>query len=155
MENINNWLTKPVEKDDVELWFNMNNMIPEKMELYYDFVMSLIDLMNQTYFGLSNDYLETKINLTTEDDYKHFEWCWEKTVSQFEKENVIFQKKGEHFEYFQTFFSDIFYEQQNEDVRKSIPTFFSELFDLDKTFTKADLDLFTDLYKTMDKNLVL
>lgn len=155
MENINNWLTKPVEKDDVELWFNINNMIPEKMELYYDFVMSLIDIMNQTYFGLSNDNLETKINLTSEDNYKHFEWCWDKTVSQFEKENITFHKKGEHFDYFQTFFSDIFYEQQNDDVRKSIPTFFSELFDLDKTFTKADLELFTDLYKTMDKNLLL
>jgi len=31
MENFYNWITQPVPKEDVEIWFNIHNMIPERV----------------------------------------------------------------------------------------------------------------------------
>lgn len=154
MENFNSWFTNPLNYEDVEVWFNANNIIIEKIDLYYDFTMSLLSLMGKTYLGFDND-LETKIILTENDNLNHFKWCWNKTIDNFEKENILFQREGEHYDYFITFFKDIFYNQDNKLIRDGLPKFFDELFDIKKSFTKADVDLLTDLYKTMEKNIVI
>jgi len=51
MENFFNWVTQPLSKEDVDVWFNINNIIPEKSELFYDFCVSLLSLIKQTYLG--------------------------------------------------------------------------------------------------------
>jgi len=53
MENFFNWISKPMDSEDVEIWFNMNNMIPEKGELFFDFCVSLFTLMKETYYILN------------------------------------------------------------------------------------------------------
>jgi hypothetical protein len=47
----------------------------------------------------------------------------------------------------------VFYKQKEDKIRKQIKSFFEDLFDLKKPFTKSDLDMLTDLYKSLDKNL--
>lgn len=153
MENHESWLIKPLKPEDVEIWFNVNNIIPEKMELYSDFCVSLLLLMNKTYLGFE-DNTATKITITKEDNINHFDWCWYKTVSNFKRENIVFEIKGEHYDYFLSFFEDIFYKQENSQIREGLIDFFLELFDLGKPFTKADIELLTDLYKTMEKNMM-
>lgn len=153
MENHESWLIKPLKPEDVEIWFNVNNIIPEKMELYSDFCVSLLSLMNKTYLGFE-DNNETKITITKEDNLNHFDWCWNKTLSNFRKENILFETKGEHYDYFLSFFEDIFYKQENSQIREGLVDFFLELFDLVKPYTKADIELLTDLYKTMEKNMM-
>ena len=96
---------------------------------------------------------ETKITITDEDNDKHFEWCWNKIVIGFSKENIIFESKGDHYDYFKTFFDDIFYNQKEEKVRKSIGHFFNDLFDMKKSFTKSDLDMIVTIYKLLEKNM--
>jgi hypothetical protein len=153
MENFFNWMTKPMMNDEVEVWFNMNNIIPEKGELYYDFCLSLFGLIKVTYLGEETTHNETKISLTEEDKLKHFEWCWNATVENFRKENIKFNFKGEHYDYFSSFFMEIFYSQKNISVRNSIDKFLKDLFDRDTPFTKSDLDLYTELYKLLDRNI--
>jgi len=153
MENFFNWMTKPMMNDEVEVWFNMNNIIPEKGELYYDFCLSLFGLIKVTYLGEETTHNETKISLTDEDKLKHFEWCWNVTVENFRKENIKFNFKGEHYDYFSSFFMEIFYSQKNISVRNSIDKFLKDLFDRDTPFTKSDLDLYTELYKLLDRNI--
>ena len=109
MENFYNYISKVVPSDEVDIWLKINNIIPEKMELFSDFSQSLYDLMRMTYLGESTNSYETKITLTEEDNKKHFEWCWVKIIDNFQKENIVFYKKGEHFDYFQSFFDEIFY----------------------------------------------
>ena len=74
-------------------------------------------------------------------------------IDNFNKENLKFFYKGEHFEHFKSFFDEVFYKQKDEKIRKQIKSFFEDLFDLKKPFTKSDLDMLTDLYKSLDKNL--
>jgi hypothetical protein len=153
MENFFNYISKPVHPDDVQVWLDMNNIIPEKVELYADFANGLHQLILDTYLGLENENHENDIDMSDEDNTKHFDWCWKKTIDNFNKENLKFFYKGEHFEHFKSFFDEVFYKQKDEKIRKQIKSFFEDLFDLKKPFTKSDLDMLTDLYKSLDKNL--
>ena len=125
------------------------------MELYYDLSHSLYLLIKSTYLGNSESNSETKVVMTQEDNLKHFEWCWNKTIENFVKENIIFENNGDHKEYFFSLFNEIYYSQSKEILRESIDVFFNDLFNREKPFTQVDLDLIYNIYKTLDKNLVL
>ena len=154
MENFFNYISKPLNSDDVEIWFKSNNIYPEKMELFSDFVHSLNYIIRDTYLGeYEEGGTETKIKLSEEDNKKHFIWCWNKTIQNFEKENLIFEKEGEHYEYFESFFMEIFYQQKDKTIKDSIEKFFQELFDNKKIYTKSDLDMIYAIYKNLDKTL--
>lgn len=155
MDNFLNYITKNLDPEEVDIWFKVNNIIPEKMELYYDLSHSLYILIKSTYLGNSESNTETKVLMTQEDNIKHFEWCWNKTIENFVKENIIFENQGEHKEYFFSLFNEIYYSQSKEILRESIDVFFNDLFNREKPFTQVDLDLIYNIYKTLDKNLVL
>jgi hypothetical protein len=76
-----------------------------------------------------------------------------KVIDNFGKENINFNKKGDHFDYFYSFFSEIYYLQVEDKVKNSINSFFTDLFNTKKTFTKSDLDMVLTIYKILDKNL--
>ena len=153
MENFFNYITKPIKPEEFEIWFRSNDITNEKLELFLDFSNSLNSIIIETYLGEPNDSNETKITLSEEDNKKHFEWCWGKVIDNFEKENIKFSKSGEHQEYFKNFYDDIFYNQKDEKIRHSIGKFFTDLFDLNKTFTHSDLDMILSIYKSLDKNI--
>jgi len=82
MENFFKYISKPIPSDDVDVWFKINNIIPEKMELFSDFSYSLNMLIVETYLG-ENNTSETKIVLSNEDVEKHFQWCFNKVIDNF------------------------------------------------------------------------
>ena len=151
MENFFNWMTKPIPKEEVIIWFNMHNMNYEKIELYGDISKSLTTIIMDTYLGDNSS--ETKIMLSYEDNRSHFDWCWKKMIEDFRKENIIIKSKGDHKEYFESFFMDTFYNQSRESIKHSINKFLNEIFDTEMTYSKSDLDLLTELYKLMEKNM--
>ena len=151
MENFFNWVSKPVPKDEVQIWFNINNMSYEKVELYGDFFKSLNNKITDTYF--EEEHRETKIELSEQDKKEHFEWCWTKTLEDFLKENIKFNTEGEHKTYFENFYFDTFYARSNKNIKEALPSFLDEVFDLSKQISKSDLEIMTEIYKLMDKNL--
>jgi hypothetical protein len=151
MENFFNWMSKPIPKEEVVIWFNVHNMNYERIELYGDIFKSLNYIIIDTYMG--DETNETKISLSQEDKELHFEWCWNKMVEGFKKENIIIKHGGDHKEYFRSFFLDTFYNQSERNVKDSIPNFLFEVFDVEKPFSKSDLDILTELYKLMEKNI--
>lgn len=154
MENFFNWISKPVPSDEVIIWFNVHNMIYERIELYGDIFKSLDYIIRDTYMGDNfDDVKETKIIVSKEDNKKHFEWCWKKTISDFERENVIIDNIGEHKDYVESFYFDTFYSQKDQIVKNSIPKFLNQIFDMTQQFTKSDLDMLTEFYKMMEKNV--
>jgi hypothetical protein len=153
MENFFNYISKPIPSEDLEIWFRVNNIIPEKMDLFSDFCQSLTMLILETYLGEQKDRNETKIHLSSDDNSKHFEWCLNKTIDNFQKEGIKFNKKGEHIDYFKSFYNDVFYNQKEEKIKNSIKTFFKQIFDIDTPFAKSDLDIVLLLYKNLDKNM--
>lgn len=155
MDNFFNYITKNLDPEEVDVWFKVNNIIPEKMELYYDLSYSLYLLIQKTYLGSYEDNSETKVVMSQEDNVKHFKWCWKKTLDNFKKENIIFDEEGEHYNYFFSLFSEIYYNQNKDNIRNSIDVFFNDLFSREKPFTQVDLDLIYNIYKSLDKNLMI
>lgn len=151
MENFFKWMNKPVPKDEVTIWFNVHNMNFEKIELYGDIFKSLNQTVLDTYLG--SDDSETRINISDDDNNSHFEWCWGKVIDGFAKENIIIKHGGQHKDYFKSFFFDSFYNQKEKNLKDAIPRFLKEVFDVDKPFSKSDLDILTELYKLMEKNI--
>ena len=151
MENFFNWMSKPIPQDEVIIWFNVHNMNYERIELYGDIIKSLNYVIIDTYMGEETN--ETKISLSQEDKESHFEWCWNKMIEDFRQENIIIKHGGEHKEYFRSFFFDTFYNQSERNIKDSIPNFLVEVFDVEKPFSKSDLDILTELYKLMEKNI--
>lgn len=153
MDNFFNYITKNLDPEEVDVWFRVNDIIPEKMELYYDLSYSLFLLIKKTYLGDIESSNETKIEMSEEDNKKHFDWCWKKTLENFKKENIIFYNEGDHYDYFFSLFNEIYYNQNKENIRNTIDLFFNDLFNREKPFTQVDLDLIYNIYKTLDKNL--
>ena len=151
MENFFNWMSKPIPQDEVIIWFNVHNMNYERIELYGDIFKSLNYIIIDTYMG--EETSETKISLSQEDKESHFEWCWNKMIEDFKKENIIIKHGGKHKEYFRSFFFDTFYNQSEKNIKESISNFLVEIFDVEKPFSKSDLDILTELYKLMEKNI--
>jgi hypothetical protein len=112
-------------------------------------------LIKDTYLGDSHgDSKETKIGLTSEEKKQHFEWCWNTTLKNFEKENILFEFKQDDYDYFESFFFEVFYEQTDFKVRDAIQDFIRQLFTRNRAFAKSDLEMFTDVYKVLERSLV-
>jgi hypothetical protein len=142
-------MTKVIPKDEIVIWFNIHNMYYEKIDLFGDVFKSLNYIILNTYMG--NEYRETKIILTKEDDENHFNWCWNKLIKDFRKENILIGEDGEHKDYFKSFFNDTFYYQSDKETRESIDTFLNDIFDVHKDFIKPDLVILTEYYKILQK----
>lgn len=154
MEDFFSYISRPVPSDEVDVWFRANNILFEKLELFSDFSLSLYEIMMDTYLGIDQDSTETRINLTQEDNDNHFKWCWNKVISNFDKEGIYFIHDGEHYEYFQSFFKDTFYDKEDPRLRDSIGKFFNELFSYKEPFTSSDLDMILTIYRLLDKNII-
>jgi hypothetical protein len=152
MENFFSYISKPVSDEELQFWIDSNDICYQKLELFEDFTKSLVTLIYKTYLG-DTEGQETNISITEDDNLKHFEWCWNKTIENFNKEGVYFNEKGDHKEFVQSFFEETFYKQKIKEVKMSLNKFFDEVFNLDKLPTKSDLDLLTSIYKTLDKSL--
>jgi hypothetical protein len=150
------WLAKPMEQEDVNSWYLANNIIPEYTELFRDFCISFLNLLNDTYLGNSGgENTETKVSMTEKQKKDHFRWCWERTIKNFKKENIDFIFDEKDYDFFESFFYEIFYNQEDEKLKKSMDEFFIQLFDDNHQKTKADLEIFTDIYKTLERSLVI
>ena len=150
------WLSEPMKPEDIYTWNMVNNIIPELTELFKDFCFSFYFLLSDTYLGDSHKNInETKIGMTESDKEKHFEWCWNKTIDNFKKENITFKFKKTDYDYFKSFFFEVFYNQEDLEFRNALKDFLADLFDLKRPSSKSDLEMFTDVYKTMERSLQL
>jgi hypothetical protein len=153
MENFFSYISKPVDKEDLQVWIDANDICFNKFELFEDFVVSLVNLVYDTYLG-GDTYKTTNIRLENEDNENHFDWCWNRVIDNFKKEEIYFEKDGEHHVFFKGFIVETFYNQKIDDVKYSLSRFFNEIFNLEGPHTMSDLDLLKQIYVILDKNLI-
>ena len=104
-------------KHQIEVWYKAYNISREKIELFHDFLISLYDLISDTYLG-------TDVIISEEDQRNHFTWCWDKTIENFNKEKIFFKDRGNFFEYFWNFFLEAYYYQHIENKTVRITEYF-------------------------------
>lgn len=132
--------------DDLNVWYQTNNIIFEKNELYYDFFCSLFDLMEETYLG--KDILNDEPLIS-----KHFEWCYIKTVENFEKEKIYFNRTGPLYDYLWFFFYRSYYNEPTFASIRNLCEFFDNLFDFTRVKTSNEQDTYKFLYKLFEMSL--
>ena len=118
------WLAKPMLQEDITAWYLANNIIPELTELFRDFCLSFLILIKETYLGDNLDGSETKVGMTEKQKKEHFNWCWKKTLENFNKENINFKFNDGDFTFFESFFFDLFYTQTDIKIKLTIDDFF-------------------------------
>ena len=140
------YISKPMKKEDILLLYKINNVIPERSELYLDFTHSLYDLVITTYLG--DEVMDA--NSIKE----HFDWCWKKVIESFQKEKIYFESV-ELYNYFFTLFLESFYtevDKSEKNVNKLLE-FLQDIFEYSVTKTLSELEAFIDLYKIFDRSL--
>lgn len=133
-------------KHQIDIWYKAYNISREKIELFHDFLISLYNLVDNTYLG--SDVVELE-----EDQKNHFTWCWDKTIDNFLKEKIYFKNRGAYYEYFWNFFLEAYYFQKLEDKTVRINEYFTKLFNFKYRKTRSELDMLTEIYKLFDQNL--
>lgn len=156
MEDFYSWLSTPMNPEDVKTWNQAKNIIPELSDLFRDFCFSFYYLMSETYLGYENTVSkESFIPMSSEDDIMHYKWCWDKTIENFKKENINFKFSKKDYTFFESFFIEVFYNQKNDYIRDGLEDFLKQIFNRKRPVTKSDMEMFTDIYKTMERSLQL
>ena len=133
-------------KFQIDVWYKAYNISREKTNLFYDFLVSLFDLIEETYLGV--DVLQME-----EDQKNHFIWCWDKTIENFNKEKIYFKERGNHYEYLWNFFLEAYYYTKIEGVTIRISEYFYKLFSFEHRKSRSELDMLTEIYKMFEQNL--
>lgn len=149
MENKEGYLefiTSESYKQQIDVWYRAYNISREKTELFYDFVYTLYDLMEETYLG-------TDVMLSEIDQKNHYTWCWDKIVRNFELERIFFKERDSAYNYFWNFFVEAYYYNKLDNSVNRISDYFYILFDFDHRKSRSELDMLTEIYKLFDQNL--
>ena len=140
------YVVKPINRDEMAMWVKAHNINAQKSELFLDYIDSLLGLINETFLGddvMGDD--ESRLN--------HFKWCWNKTIDNFRKENIHFNREGEHYEYFWNLVYESFYMDKNKRESGELEKFFTLLFKLYVLKSKSELDVLLEIYNILDRNL--
>lgn len=140
------YFSKPLTTEQILYLNNINNISYDRVEIYHDFIISLLYTINETYLG--DDVIKCDV-----DRLSHFNWCWNKVIDNFNEENIKIQKKGEHFNYFYNYMITLFYldKERTDDLIKNYLIFWDDIMISIDSKTKSEYDLFVDVYKIMNK----
>jgi hypothetical protein len=146
MFNLLRYVKQPVGSLVVDKIYEENQIETQMSELFHDFVMSLVTLIQKTYMGDES----TPENLRS----KHFQWCWDKTIECFKKENIEFESSGELYEYFHIFIMEEFYLNSDKKIAEIVLTkTWDYLFDRQIIKTRSEIDTFLEIYLLFLKSL--
>jgi len=133
-------------RNQLEVWLRAHNISYQKLELFYDYLKGLNNLIETTFLGHDSYHNETEIK-------SHFNWCWNKNNENFSKERIHFKQNGNHHEYFWIFFYEAFYIPLSENNKPRIIEYLKKLFDLKFIKTRSEIDLLNEIYKILNQHL--
>lgn len=142
------YINNPMNREDMTMLYKENNIKCEKCELFSDFALSLIITIFDTYMGDDVTNIENQV--------KHFNWVWDKTILKFVEEGLDFEHDN-LYDYFLEFMVEVFYTTPNKDslnsVDKKITKLWVDIFDYHKIKTNSDMDALIEIYKIFEKSL--
>ena len=141
------YINTPLTRESIKLIYDSNNIIYERVELYSDFIQSLMGLMFTTYLGDDRTDETQQLN--------HFEWCWNKTIDNFKKEGIDFKGNVLGKNYFSNFMIDEYYQvsEKNPQLNGKLTKLWLYIFDYRIIKVRLDIDTFISLYRMFDKSL--
>lgn len=132
-------------REKILLQYSANNIIRERSELYYDFVVSLLSVIDETYLG--SDVISSQ-----EDMVNHFTWCFKKVIDNFNKERIKFNPDAD-YEYLWYFIYRGYYSSDVDNKYNALLDYFTYLFNYTAIKGEVEIDSYIDFYKIFDQNL--
>lgn len=143
-----NYINTPMSKESIAILYLSNDIKYEKCELFRDFVLSLINLVFDTYMG---DDITNSI-----EQINHFRWCWNKNIENFKKEGITIGDK-KSYSYFLEFMTEVYYpnkqKEENSNIRFNINKLWSFIFDYNNIKSRSDVDTLVEVYKMFENSL--
>jgi hypothetical protein len=136
-EEFNQYINKKVDDDKIELFYRANLINPLKIELFKDFIISLIELVHSSYPGDDVYY----------DDYylNHCKFCFDKVTANFGKEDLYFDGDSkEIFDYCYLTLEESYYNEKKDknNMTKSLKILYEKIFDMENmNKTQSDLEI--------------
>ena len=147
--NFVNYMTKPLSDDSINILYSTNNVKYDRVNLYLDFVISLLHIVFDTYMGDDITNNEQRIN--------HFNWCWDRNINNFKKESIFFENQDELKLYYKEFMLEIFYnledKEGNPHIQNNIINLWLHIFNYKGIKSNSDIDTFIEIYNIFDKSL--
>ena len=143
------YITTPLSDDSIAILYSTNNVKFDRVNLYLDFILSLLHITFDTYLG---DDITNK-----NDQIKHFDWCWNKNIDNFKNESIVFGDYSDLKNYFKEFMLEVFYDldskENNPYVHNNIINLWAHIFNYNGIKSRADVDSFIEIYNIFDKSL--
>lgn len=141
------YINNPMSKESISILYDANNIKYDRCELYSDFVQSLLILLFDTYMGDEITDLDNQ--------FKHFEWCWAKNVSNFKKEGIRIDN-DRLYDYFLEFMFEVYYSGEKDDGVKTdnILKLWVSIFNYSNTKTNSDIDTLIEIYQLFENSFV-
>jgi len=143
------YLNSPLNDTMVNELYKKHNINHIKMNKYGEFITSLLRTCFNTYMG--DDVTDQEGRL------KHYNWCWNKTVSDLKAENTYFGVNIDAKNYFKEFMLEVFYnivdKESNVLVQNKMILFWQRIFDINSQKTKADMDCLISVYSMFESSL--
>ena len=141
------YIGTPLTKDEMMLLYKANNVKYDRCELYRDFITTLNLLIIDTYLG-------DDVMMSDSDVKKHFLWCYNRVMENFNSEGIPFGKSDGLRVYFFNFYNDVFYKEETKDyVIDRLNNLSDICFNYKRVKSRSDMDLLMELYKIFEKSL--
>jgi hypothetical protein len=140
---------KPLGANKLSYLNSVNNIVKEKTELFYDFIVNLSMLIDSTYLG--DEIINNERHIT-----EHFTWCWKRNIEIHSDFNINFKTEGQHFYKVKEYFEKFYYEsnEKGPELLLIIQNFWFDVFNYNKNRTLNEYDVFLNVYLVLDKYLV-
>jgi len=129
--------------------YDANKVRFDKCQIYSDFVCSLLLIVFDTYMG--DEYTDKEQRIS------HFNWCWDKNISNFKEEGIIFKSIVELKDYFKEFLIEVYYNIEDKEskpyISENLISLWEYLFDYKKPKSQSDVDSFIEIYNIFEKSL--
>lgn len=142
------YINNPLSRSSIDVIYGGNNIVFERCDLYKDFVLSVSTLIFDTYMG---DDITTNAQRL-----KHFNWCWQKTIENFEKEGIVFEIVDELYDYFLNFMVEVYYSVEDKELDNipfNVIKLWKYIFNYNIVKTRSDIDTFLEVYELFEKSL--
>ncbi len=140
-----NYITNPLTSDQMNLLYKANDIKFDRCNLYYDFIKSLNKVIVDTYLG--SEYISTDREVK-----EHYLWCFNKVVSNFKGEQILFDDVDKLKEYFFYFYDELFYKDSDKLLNK-LDNLAEFSFDFHRIKSRSDIDIMIELYKLFEKSI--
>ena len=144
-----NYIKNPLSETSIAILYDANSVRFDKCQLYSDFVCSLLMLVFDTYLG--------DVITTEKQQIEHFNWCWNKNISNFKDEGIEFKSINELLSYFKEFMVEVFYAIEDKDdkpyINENLISLWEYIFDYKKPKSRSDIDSFIEIYNIFEKSL--